>query len=167
MEAGAFTVDSVPVWDGSKFVPSPSTGLVTAFGGLYEGSQVDIVADGSAITDWDETLPTGAPPKQVAVNQPNGTLRPQIDGVYRLDTTLSVNNLDNNVVYEFFFIVNGAPQAIVASIEGDIQQPRGNVSLSVLTNIDALAFITVGANSATGAATFDIVSATFLATRVG
>jgi hypothetical protein len=125
------------------------------------------VADGSSIQDWDATLPVGAPPKQIAVNQPNGTLRPQIAGIYRLDATLSVNNLDNNVVYEFFFIINGTPQNIVASIEGDIQQPRGNVSLSVLTNIDALAFIAVGANSDTGSATFDIVSATFLATRVG
>ena len=128
-----FAVDDVPVWDGEKFAPGTSSGLVNSYGGLADGDDVILSADGSNIQNWDEILPLNGTPKQLTIDAVAGTITLLQAGDYEVSFAINASDLVNGVPYDFFLALDGVPTFLFAEIVGSNQVQSQSTAFSLMT----------------------------------
>lgn len=159
-------VDEIPTWDGTKFAPGSSVGLLTAYGGLASSASAGYTADGSVIDDWDSTTPLAGSPKQTTPVIATGLITVVAAGVYQLNFSISVSNLTNNEEYLFQPVVDGTPLAFGAVINGSNNLSFQSTSFTLPAQIASGLEIGIGVTNGSSN-TYDIVSASLSITRIG
>ena len=166
-EAGVdFPVDSIPVFDGEKFVPGSATSLALGYGGLVLTALTGFVANGD-IKPWNDLTPFFGVPSRVSASIADGTISGDNTGVYEIKFTANCTNLVNGVDYDFRVAVNGVPAAFGARIQGAIQIPAQTVAFTVQVRLLPSEPLSVQCTTVSGTNTLDINSATFTVTRIG
>ena len=168
MQGGeVWLTDQVPVWDGTKFAPGTNSALLLAYGGLTTNEGAVVAADGSLIQNWGAATPLNGTALQVTVDPVAGTLVVIPIGVYMVDFQCNVQGLVNNQEYEFRLNLDGVDTDYGAVISGTNSLSVGSASFSIMAE-------TLGASIATGVSvtnaggnTYQIVTASFNARRIG
>jgi len=167
MQAGeVFSVDDVPAWDGEKFAPAANSALLNAYGGLGDGTDIVLSADGTNIENWDIILPLGGSPKQVNVDDVAGTLEVLLEGDYDIGFTISCDTLVNGVSYDFFLARNGAPTLLFAEILGSNQVQSQSTGFIVMVHALANDVFSIQP-TAVGNVNFTTKSISFSLARLG
>ena len=167
MQGGSsFSTDDIPVWDGEKFAPGTSSGLVNSYGGLGDGDDVVLSADGSNIQNWDEVLPLGGTPKQLIIDPVAGTIELTITGDYEVGFNINASALSNGVPYDFFLAVNGVPTFLYGEIVGSNQVQSQSTGFLLMFAGNAGSVLSIQPTAPAGE-NYTTRSMTFGVTRIG
>ena len=167
MQGGeVFGVDSVPVWDGTKFAPGTNDALLLGYGGLTTVLSAGHVADGSLIDDWDAIMPLGAVPLQVTPDPVTGIIAISQAGIYEIDFNIGLTNLANNIGYVFTLVTEGGSTNFGCAVGGsnNVSEQTTGFSLQVVGTSGGLVAVDATAPAGQG---FDVVNATFTVKRIG
>ena len=159
-----FSVDDVPVWDGTMFAPGTNSALLNAYGGLYEGPGAVIPADGTNIDTWSNVTPIGGTPKQVVVDAGLGTILVPQAGDYEIDFALNCGGLSNNQDYIFQVAVDSVSTSVGSIIVGSNQVDAQSTSFTITVTAVGGGVISI---QASGGTTFTVASMSFSVKRIG
>jgi len=161
-----FNVGEIPVFDGEKFAPGVNVALVLGYGGLAVASSVLRVADGTLIADWDVVMPLSSVPLQMTPDPVTGIITVDQAGVYQIDFQCNIQNMDNNKDYFFELIDTNGTTGLGSHIVGSNNVSSQSTGFTLMTTGAAAGQIAIGSNSLDNSG-YDIVSMTFICTRIG
>lgn len=166
MSDAQWNVEDVPAWDGEKFSPSTTTGLLTGYGGLTSEISTGHIADGSPLDDWTVVTPLLGTPNQVIPKPITGFVEIPVAGVYKIDFNCDLANLANGQRYLLHLAVDGLSTLYGAVIDGSNQVSTQSASFSLLVESARDSTISIVVDNA-GNNTYDVISASLNVTRVG
>lgn len=167
MQGGeVWSLNDVATWDGEKFVPGTSSGLVNSYGGLADGDDVVLSADGTNIKNWDETLPLNGTPKQLTIDGVAGTIEILTAGDYQIGFQINASSLLNGVFYDFYLAIDGVPSFLYAEMEGSNQVLSQSTGFILMVAASAGSVLSIQP-IATGGASYTTRSMTFAVSRIG
>ena len=167
MQGGeVYGVDSVPVWDGTKFSPGTNSALLLGYGGLAVALSAGHTADGSIIDNWDAVTPLFGVPLQTIPSAPTGNILISQAGVYDVGFELNAANLTNNVSYVYTLVINGVSTNFGCAIAGSNNVSEQSSGFALMAQIGAGVNVAVDA-TAPASQSFDIVNASFTVKRIG
>lgn len=165
MLTSSFVVDTVPVYDGEKFVAGSQTGLANAYGGLAMNEVAGFVADGTALDGWEGVMPLGGSPVNVTPNASTGVIVVSQPGTYDVTFSANLGGLTNANSYFFELAGNGTGLGFGSIVVGSVQVDTQSTSFSLQVQAAGGGNISI---LVTGAgAGFDVISASITVSRIG
>lgn len=164
MLTSSFVVDTVPVYDGEKFVAGSQTGLANAYGGLAMNSVSGFSADGTPLDRWTAVTPANGSPVNVTPNASTGIIDIAQAGTYEITFSSNLSALINAATYFFELYTDAGASGFGSVVIGSNQVDTQSTSFSLQATADAGSALAVYVSGGSG---FDIISASISVSRIG
>lgn len=164
MLTSSFVVDTVPVYDGEKFVAGSQTGLANAFGGLVMNQVSGFTADGTPLDRWTNVAPLNGTAVNVTPNASTGIVDIGQAGTYDVTFSANLGGLTNAATYFFELYSDAGASGFGALVIGSNQVDTQSTSFSIQATVEAGSALAIYVSGGSG---FDVISASVSVSRIG